>query len=219
MRAGPNADRQMDHWGHSERQQSCSSILWRVAGVNCWEYVSTSLTSAQDFSILWSRVAPRYKWIPIVPGNVLIYIAGDFLVSGSDVSRISDVKRQDWIWSLWSHRHPMRRWIRYFNTGAGWKNGGCIGWCYCGQCYCSSVWEVRTGGSRADRRVCTQHESGCAAKRLKAVTECHRPTLRQLSINRQFSIAGQDLTFQVVNSMIFKQASKCETPGCTGSSS
>ena len=70
-----------------------------------------------------------------------------------------------------------------------------------------------------DRRVCTQHESGCAAKRLKAVTECHRPTLRQLSINRQFSIAGQDLTFQVVNSMIFKQASKCETPGCTGSSS
>lgn len=62
-------------------------------------------------------------------------------------------------------------------------------------------------------------KAGCAAKRLKAVTECHRPTLRQLSINRQFSIAGQDLTFQVVNSMIFKQASKCETPGCTGSSS
>ena len=50
-------------------------------------------------------------------------------------------------------------------------------------------------------------------------TKCRRPTLRQLSINRQFSIAGQDLTFQVVNSMIFKQASKCETPGCTGSSS
>ena len=77
---------------------------------------------------------------------------------------------------------------------------------------------VREDESRADRRVCTQHESGCAAKRLKAVTECHRPTLRQISINRQFSIAGQDLTFQVVNSMIFKQASKCETLGCTGSS-
>ena len=71
---------------------------------------------------------------------------------------------------------------------------------------------VREDESRADRRVCTQHESGCAAKRLKAVTECHRPTLRQLSI------VGQDLTFQVVNSMIFKQASKCETLGCTGSS-
>ena len=65
----------------------------------------------------------------------------------------------------------------------------------------------------------TQHENGCATKSLKAVTKCRRPTLRQLSINRQFSIAGQDLTFQVVNSMIFKQASKCETPGCTGSSS
>ena len=44
---------------------------------------------------------------------------------------------------------------------------------------------------------------------------------RQISIagqDRQISIAGQDLTFQVGNSMIFKQASKCETPGCTGSS-
>lgn len=125
MRAGPNADRQMDHWGHSERQQSCSSILWRGAGVNCREYVSTSLTSAQDFSILWSRVAPRYKWIPIVPGNVLIYIAGDFLVSGSGVRLIGcETAGLDLISmiaptshapldSVFQHRRRLKKWQLY----------------------------------------------------------------------------------------------------------